>query len=125
MLLHLPSKVSSLVKIGVTTLVMLALGDVNQFARAQSASPTCEGVQLGGINQPVVTIVASSRGFFTSEGINVCFNQAGGSTALFNDLFAGRYDLVSTTSDNVINRVVNSNLPLELVAGFDRGSDLV
>jgi hypothetical protein len=45
--------------------------------------------------------------------------------SLFNDLFAGRYDLVSTTSDNVINRVVNSNLPLELVAGFDRGSDLV
>lgn len=118
------SKVSSLLKIGVTTLVVLALGSVNRSAYAQSVEAPCSGLQFASLRRSLATSVAFGQGFFTQEGLNVCYNQVSGSAAIFNGLFAGDYDLISTAADNVINRFVNSNLPVGIVAGVEKGTGI-
>ncbi|MBR8838865.1 MAG: ABC transporter substrate-binding protein [Stigonema ocellatum SAG 48.90 = DSM 106950] len=125
MLLSLRSSVSSFFRIGVVTLVLLALRGLSGSVSAQSVSPTCNGIQLGAFDKPVVTTVALREGFFAQEGLNVCYNQVTSSVSQFNDLFAGKYQLILTAADNVVNRIVNSKLPVEIVAGSDTGPDIV
>ncbi|MDF5732928.1 MAG: ABC transporter substrate-binding protein, partial [Rhizonema sp. PD38] len=47
------------------------------------------------------------------------------SVSQFNDFNAGKYQLILTPADNVVNRVINSKLPVEIVAGIDKGPDIV
>lgn len=89
-----------------------------------SASAACSGLQLGSFNKYVSYIVAQRQGFFAQEGINVCFSQVVNSTQQFDTLLNGGYDIVGTSLDNVTNRVVNSGLPLSLIAAAEQGADL-
>lgn len=120
----LHSSLTALVKIGLTTLALLTVGDLNRSAHAQSVEPSCTGVQFAGLRRSLATTIAFQQGFFTEEGLNVCNNQVAGSSAIFNGLFAGDYDIISTAADNVVNRVVNSNEPVEIVAGVENGTSI-
>lgn len=91
---------------------------------AQSADTTCTGIQYGAFTRSVAFIEAQKQGFFARAGLNVCYNQVSSSTQQFNSLLSGQYDIVSTTADNVVNRYVNSQLPVQIVDGIDQGAGL-
>lgn len=82
-------------------------------------------VQYGAFSRNVSYIVAQREGFFTREGLTVCYNQVRSSDQQYEDLFAGRYDIISASSDTVVTRYVNLNLPLSMVAGLERNNDQV
>jgi ABC-type nitrate/sulfonate/bicarbonate transport system substrate-binding protein len=89
---------------------------------AHAATPPC--IQYGAFTRSVAFIEAQKQGYFTAEGMTVCYNQVTSSTQQFTTLLAGGYDLVSTTSDNIVNRYVNSNIPVQIVDGIDQGAGL-
>ncbi|WP_201382959.1 ABC transporter substrate-binding protein [Ktedonobacter sp. SOSP1-52] len=95
-----------------------------QSAHADTGTPPCSGIQYGAFSQSISFIVAQRQGYFAQEGLSICYNQVTGSVQQFNDLLAGNYDLISTASDNVVNRYVNQQLPLQLFSSFDRGTGL-
>jgi ABC-type nitrate/sulfonate/bicarbonate transport system substrate-binding protein len=88
-------------------------------ARADSAC-----LQYGSFNHSVAFIEAQARGYFQQEGLSVCYNQVTSSTQQFNSLLSGQYNIISTTADNAVNRYVNSQLPVQIVAGSDQGAGL-
>lgn len=76
-------------------------------------------------------LAAQVEGYFGSEGIDVQFERVGSSTEQFRDLDNGRYDLVLTAPDNVINYRYNTTrnalgrrLDVQLLDGLDRGMGL-
>ncbi|GCE21795.1 ABC transporter substrate-binding protein [Dictyobacter kobayashii] len=69
-------------------------------------------------------IEAQQQGFFTKQGLNVCYNQVTSSTQQFNSLLSGQYDILETTADNAVNRYVNAQLPVQIEAGMDQGAGL-
>lgn len=103
---------------------MLVSGLCFLCASAIAQTP-CEGIQLGAFGKSVTYVVAVREGFFAKEGVNVCYTQVAGSVQQFDDLLSGKYDLVSTAADNVINRVANQKSPLAIIAGLDRSPGLV
>ena len=94
----------------------------SRVASAHNSSGIC--IQYGAFTRSVAFIEAQARGYFAQEGLNVCYNQVSSSTQQFNSLLSGQYDIISTTADNVVNRYVNSNLPVQIVDGIDQGSGL-
>ncbi|GCE06021.1 ABC transporter substrate-binding protein [Dictyobacter aurantiacus] len=86
------------------------------------ADATC--IQYGAFMHNVSFIEAQQQGFFTQQGLNVCYNQVSSSTQQFNSLLSGQYNIVETTADNAVNRYVNSQIPVQIVAGFDQGAGL-
>src|SRR5947209_8550347 len=89
--------------LGLCALLCLSFG-FNQTP-AHAATPAC--IQYGAFTKSVNYIVAQHEGFFAQEGLTICYNQVAGSIQQFDTLFAGGYDIISTASDNVANRVVN------------------
>ncbi len=87
-------------------------------------STTAPCIQYGAFTRSVAFIEAQQQGFFAKEGLSVCYNQVTSSTQQFTSLLAGQYDIVSTTADNVVNRYVNSQIPVQLVDGIDQGDGL-
>lgn len=94
---------------------------VNKTSTTRAAGPC---IQYGAFLRTVAFIEAQQQGFFAKQGINVCYNQVINSTQQFDSLLSGQYDIVGTTADNVVNRYVNSQLPVEIVAGSDKGAGL-
>lgn len=111
--------------ISVLLLSLLLAGGVFLFqgSMLHAQADTCN-IQYGAFTRSVAFIEAQSRGFFAQYGLNVCYNQVSSSTQQFDSLLSGQYDIVSTTADNVINRYVNSQLPVQIVAGIDQGAGL-
>lgn len=69
-----------------------------------AAQSTCQGVQFGAFGKSVIFSIALQEGFFTNEGVNLCYNAVTGSVQQFDTLVSGGYDVISTASDNVVNR---------------------
>ncbi|GCE18217.1 hypothetical protein KDK_20170 [Dictyobacter kobayashii] len=69
-------------------------------------------------------IEAQQQGFFTQEGLNVCYNQVSSSTQQFDSLLSGQYNILETTADNAVNRYVNSQIPVQIESGIDKGAGL-
>ncbi len=90
---------------------------------AARATATCN-VQYGAFTHSVAFIEAQQQGFFTQKGLTVCYNQVTSSTQQFTSLLSGQYNIVGTTADNIVNRYVNSQIPVEIVAGVDLGAGL-
>lgn len=88
------------------------------------ASSTCTGIQYGAFSKSISFIEAQNQGYFTQAGLNVCYNQVTGSQQQFDSLLAGNYDMISTATDNVANRYVNSNIPVQIESAFDLGMGL-
>src|SRR5579875_70312 len=114
--------------VGVSVLLALvALGGGFFLFKATTthadASATCN-VQYGAFTHSVAFIEAQARGYFAQQGLTVCYNQVSSSTQQFNSLLSGQYDIVSTTADNVVNRYVNSQLPVQIEDGIDEGAGL-
>ncbi|WP_162005031.1 ABC transporter substrate-binding protein [Dictyobacter vulcani] len=86
------------------------------------ADATC--IQYGAFLHNVSFIEAQQQGFFAKQGLNVCYNQVTSSTQQFNSLLSGQYDIVETTADNAVNRYVNSQIPVQIESGIDKGAGL-
>lgn len=90
-----------------------------------AAASTCTTVQYGSFFKDAAFAVAEKEGLFTKEGLCVQYDQVSSSTQQFNDFLAGNYDIIATALDNVANRIVNSNLPISMIAASDQGADFV
>jgi ABC-type nitrate/sulfonate/bicarbonate transport system substrate-binding protein len=83
----------------------------------------------GASNLP--TWVANERGFFAREGLDVRFNPTPGSVAQMQNLMSGKYQLASTSIDNIVAYVegqgdVNiDGFDLVAVAGVHAGQNSV
>jgi len=91
---------------------------------AHADTTTTCNIQYGAFLHTVAFIEAQQQGFFTKKGLTVCYNQVTSSTQQFDSLLSGQYDIVGTTADNIVNRYINSQLPLSIVAGSDQGAGL-
>lgn len=94
-----------------------------EVAAAAAQPPPC--VQYGAFSKNVSYIVAKNEGFFEREGLSVCYNQVRSSNQQFDDLMSGRYDIVTAASDNAVTRVLNSALPVSMIAGLEMNNDQV
>jgi len=111
---------------GASALLVIVVTITGLFAANKPSSTRADGacVQYGAFLRTVSFIEAQQQGFFGKEGLSVCYNQVTNSTQQFNSLLSGQYDIVGTTADNVVNRFVNSQIPVEIVAGSDQGAGL-
>ena len=99
------------------------LGVVSVGGRRAAAQVGC--VQYGAFSRNVSYIVAKHEGFFGREGLTVCYNQVRSSDQQWGDLLAGRYDIISASSDTAVTRYVNLGLPISMVAGLEMNNDQV
>jgi ABC-type nitrate/sulfonate/bicarbonate transport system substrate-binding protein len=106
--------------------IVVTLTITGLFIAYRPASVHADGscIQYGAFLRNVSFIEAQQQGFFAKEGLSVCYNQVTSSTQQFNSLLSGQYDIIGTTADNVVNRYVNAQLPVEIVAGSDQGAGL-
>lgn len=112
-------KISLSIMIAVAAALALLPGTL----RSVRAQQPC--VQYGAFSRNVSYIVAQREGFFAGQGLTVCYNQVRSSDQQFDDLLSGRYDIISAASDNAVTRVINSNLPISMVAGLEMNNDQV
>jgi ABC-type nitrate/sulfonate/bicarbonate transport system substrate-binding protein len=90
-------------------------------AHADTAS-NC--IEYGAFGHTVSFTEAVDRGYFTDEGLNVCFNQVSSSQQQFASLLGGQYDIAGTTADNAVNQYVNTSPNVEIIGGMEQGSGL-
>jgi ABC-type nitrate/sulfonate/bicarbonate transport system substrate-binding protein len=112
-------KISLSILIAVVAALALSPGTL----RPAQAQQPC--VQYGAFSRNVSYIVAQREGFFAAQGLTVCYNQVRSSDQQWNDLLSGRYDIISAASDTAVTRIVNSNLPISMVAGLEMNNDQV
>ena len=82
-------------------------------------------VQYGAFTQTATYAVAQQLGFFKAQGLNVEFNQVPNSTAGYQTLLSGGYDILTGTIDNAVNLRFNQNENLTVIGQLDQGPDLV
>lgn len=77
-------------------------------------------MRLVAFSRPAALVVASRRGFFAAEGIEVEFTRTSSSRAQLDALVAGEYDVAHTAADNIVARV-DAGDELRIVLVADRG----
>ncbi|HEX8353152.1 MAG TPA: ABC transporter substrate-binding protein [Pyrinomonadaceae bacterium] len=111
------------ISLSILTAVVAALALCPGTLRSARAQQPC--VQYGAFSRNVSYIVAQREGFFAAQGLTVCYNQVRSSDQQFDDLLSGRYDIITAASDNAVTRVINSDLPISMVAGLEMNNDQV
>ena len=87
-------------------------------------------LRIGVFSRSLPMLAAQSRGFFARENLSVSFLQVQSSTQQFQFLLDGRYDMVQTAADNVVNYRLNDSNPLgvrfdvQMFMGMDLGTGL-
>lgn len=69
--------------------------------------------------------VANQLGIFEEYGLNVIYNQVPNSTAAFNSVLSGEYDILTATVDNALNYRFNQKQKVTVLGQLDQGPDLV
>jgi ABC-type nitrate/sulfonate/bicarbonate transport system substrate-binding protein len=82
-------------------------------------------LEPGGSTQTATYSVAQQLGFFTENGLDVVYNQVSNSTAAFQSILGGQYDILTATVDNALNLRFNFNKPVTVLGQLDQGPDLV
>ncbi|HEU5288336.1 MAG TPA: ABC transporter substrate-binding protein [Candidatus Limnocylindria bacterium] len=77
-------------------------------------------MRLVAFSRPPALVVASRRGFFADEGLEVSFTPTASSRAQLDALLAGDHDVAHTAADNVVARV-DAGADLRIVLVADRG----
>lgn len=77
-------------------------------------------MRLVAFSRPPALVVASRRGFFADEGIEVSFTRTASSRAQLDALLAGEHDVAHTAADNVVARV-DAGADMRIVLVADRG----
>lgn len=77
-------------------------------------------MRLVAFSRPPALAVASRRGFFADEGLEVSFTRAASSRAQLDALLAGEHDVAHTAADNIVARV-DAGADLRIVLVADRG----
>lgn len=111
------------ISLSILIAVVAGLGLSPDTLRPARAQQPC--VQYGAFSRNVSYIVAQREGFFAAQGLSVCYNQVRSSDQQWNDFLSGRYDIISAASDTAVTRIVNSNLPISMVAGLEMNNDQV
>lgn len=112
-------------KISLSILIAVVAGLALLPGTLRSARAQQPCVQYGAFSRNVSYIVAQREGFFAAQGLTVCYNQVRSSDQQWNDFLSGRYDIISAASDTAVTRIVNSNLPISMVAGLEMNNDQV
>ncbi|BCL81287.1 ABC transporter substrate-binding protein [Ktedonobacteria bacterium brp13] len=113
----------SILAITAIAVVVGGLFSLNSSSVARAdASASC--IQYGAFGKSVAYIEAVKQGYFTDEGLSVCYNQVAGSQQQFNSLLSGQYNIVASTADNFANRYVNTSPDVEIVGASDKGASL-
>jgi ABC-type nitrate/sulfonate/bicarbonate transport system substrate-binding protein len=86
------------------------------------AATSC--IQYGAFGKSVSYIEAVNQGYFTKEGISVCYDQVTSSTQQISSLLSGQYNIISSTADNTVNQDVNNGQSIQLIGGIDQGANL-
>lgn len=73
------------------------------------AQPTPTTIRLGTFGQSLQLLVAERKGYFAEQNLNVQVLSVTSSTQQFQFLRDDRYDIISTSPDNVVNYRLNPN----------------
>lgn len=99
-------------------------------ARATRADAAPATVRLGLFTRSLATLAALARGCYARHGLTVQEHQVASSTQQFQALRDGAYDVVLTSSDNVVNYRLNAGNPaggridVQIFMGADHGMNL-
>lgn len=94
------------------------------------AQPAPTTIRLGVFSPSLQLLVAEQKGYFAEQNLNVQVLFVTSSTQQFQFLRDGRYDLISTSPDNVVNYRLNANnalgatLNAKIISGTNYGGDL-
>lgn len=89
-------------------------------------SPFSSTYTLTGTSLATATYsVANQFGFFTANDLSVVYNQVPNSTAAFQSLLNGQYDILTATVDNALNYRFNQAQNVTVAGQLDQGPDLV
>ncbi|KAH7036011.1 uncharacterized protein B0I36DRAFT_286611 [Microdochium trichocladiopsis] len=91
------------------------------LAGAQAA----DTVQYGAFLKTATYSVANALGFFTKNNLEVVYNQVPNSTAAFDSILDGQYDILTATVDNALNYRFNQAQPITVLGQLDQGPGLV
>lgn len=87
-------------------------------------------LSIGLFSRPLPVIVAQSKGFYAKYHLSVTTTVVANSVEQFKDLKSGKYQIVMTSADNVVNYHENANtalgsrLDVTMIAGQDNGANL-
>ena len=90
---------------------------------ASLSSATLRPVKYGAFAPTAAFSIAQQFGLFAAYGLDVEYSLVPNSTYAYNSLVAGSYDILSGTSDNVINYRFNHKKPLTML-GQSQGPTL-
>jgi ABC-type nitrate/sulfonate/bicarbonate transport system substrate-binding protein len=107
----------------VIAVVVGGLFSLNSSSIAHAdTSASC--IQYGAFGKSVAYVEAVNQGYFTDEGLSVCYNQVTSSQQQFDSLLSGQYNIAASTADNFVNRYVNTSPDVEIVGASDKGASL-
>lgn len=69
--------------------------------------------------------VATQLGFFAKAGLTVVYTQVPNSTAAFDSILSGHYDILTANVDNALNYRFNQGKLITVLGQLDQGPDLV
>jgi ABC-type nitrate/sulfonate/bicarbonate transport system substrate-binding protein len=94
------------------------------------APPPPAALRVGVFARSLPMLAAEAKGFFARENLSVSFLQVQSSTQQFTYLRDGRYDIIQTAVDNVVNYRLNGSNPVgarfdaQMFVGMDLGTGL-
>ncbi|KAF7531916.1 hypothetical protein G7054_g8438 [Neopestalotiopsis clavispora] len=92
---------------------------------AVAATCALDTIQYGAFTQTATYSVANQLGYFVASGLNVVYNQVPNSTAAFQSILSGQYDILTATIDNALNYRFNQAQNVTVLGQLDQGPDLV
>ncbi|KAH6651456.1 hypothetical protein BKA67DRAFT_537333 [Truncatella angustata] len=98
---------------------------ISSVAYLSLGSFALDTVQYGAFLATGTYSIANQLGFFTANGLNVVYNQVPNSTAAFQSLLNGQYDILTATVDNALNYRFNQGQNVTVAGQLDQGPDLV
>ncbi|ETS74346.1 hypothetical protein PFICI_14212 [Pestalotiopsis fici W106-1] len=95
------------------------------MAVAVACGQALDTIQYGAFLQTATYSVANQLGYFVANGLNVVYNQVPNSTAAFQSILSGQYDILTATVDNALNYRFNQAQNVTVLGQLDQGPDLV
>jgi ABC-type nitrate/sulfonate/bicarbonate transport system substrate-binding protein len=115
-------RLRSILAVTAIAVVIGCLFSLNSSSVVRADTGSC--IQYGAFGKSVAYIEAVKQGYFTAEGLSVCYNQVSGSQQQFNYLLSGQYNIIASTADNFANRYVNTSPDVEIIGASDKGASL-
>jgi ABC-type nitrate/sulfonate/bicarbonate transport system substrate-binding protein len=115
-------RLRSILATAAIAVIVGGLFSLNSPPVARADTSSC--IQYGAFGKSVAYIEAVNQGYFTDEGLSVCYNQVSGSQQQFNSLLSGQYNIIASTADNFANQYVNTAPDVQIIGASDKGASL-